>query len=181
MSDLNRFLLDGVEIDGETGDIFGEVPGGDKLRWATFGLADVTEQMKLLEQIKAFYAAVIKRYQPTKSAEYTGAREGTLVATIMEQRNIVQDVNAIKHWIADTELTREDLLQLVLSSTAGNWRAAWDLKSLPEHLRDVVEDHSYERTGEPFVRTSIKRKAPPKLERKDTLLADLEASVEALS
>jgi len=175
-----NILIENVLVDDETGEIFGAVPGGDKLRWATFAMTDCAEQIKLYEQAKAVYSAVIKRYQPTKVAEYTGQRDTTLTATVIEPRNHVQDIDAIKAWVTDTEVTRDDLIQLVLSAKAGNWRGVWDVKALPEHLREVVEDMTYERTGEPYVRTSVKRKAPPKIEAPDTLLADLEASVEAL-
>ena len=175
-----NILIEGVLVDDETGEIFGAVPGGDKLRWATFAMTDAAEQIKLYEQAKAVYSAVIKRYQPTKVAEYSGQRDTTLTATIIEPRNHVQDIDAIKAWVADTEVTRDDLVQLVLSAKPGNWRGVWDVKALPDHLKEVVEDMTYERTGEPYVRTSVKRKAPPKITAPDTLLADLEASVEAL-
>jgi hypothetical protein len=171
--EVSEIIIDGILIDDETGEILGEVPGRDKAAYAVregFG-ADL--QLKEWNTNRAIRGANIIRHQSVKSEKY-----GDLRASIRQQNNTVLDVAGFKEWVAETELSRDDLLALVMSSTAGNWRTPWKIDQLPEHLQDAMKDMQSIRSGAPFVVIEMDRKQAPKVTTPDTLLDDLERSLE---
>jgi len=180
---MSRILIDDYILDDETGEIVSAPAGTDRARLAAFRLAECDEQLDEWKKDRAIWAAALKRHQPVKKAEYSDAVDTTVTATISEQTNRVQDVTAFKQLVLETELSRDDLLALVLASTPGNWRAAWKTDLLPDDLAAALADMTHERTGEPFVRVtrSKKRAAKAVLEPDpDELVKQMEETIAAL-
>lgn len=165
---MSQLILEGVLVDEDTGEILGDMPGFDRAAWAATRLQEYKAQIKAYEQAAAIAEQVLLRYQGTKTADY-----GNLRASVRQNARNTQDVNAIREWIRETELTREDLVKFATSAKG------WDVTKLPEPLADVVNDHTAHGMTRPFVVLETVRRPAPKVERPDTLLADLEASLEA--
>lgn len=164
------------EIDPETGDILADIPRDYKAQMAAYALAEADQQIDEWKKYRAIAAAALKVNQETKIAEY-----GDIKVSIRQQTNRVQDVTAIKQWVLETELTRQDLLEMVIATQAGNYRAAWKVDVLPEAIRDAINDATHERSGEPFVVVEKLRKQAPRIVMPEPdLLPALEASVEAM-
>lgn len=160
-----ELILEGILIDDETGEVMGDMPGFDRAAWAATRLQEYKAQIKSYEQAAAIAEQVLLRYQGTKTADY-----GNLRASVRQNARNTQDVGAIRDWIHDTELTRADLEALAIAAKG------WDVAKLPEPLADLIDEHTAKGMTRAFVVLETVRRPAPKVEKPDTLLADLEAS-----
>lgn len=177
---MSVIIIDGIRIDDETGEILEGVTS-DKAQYAAFQLNQAKEQIKAWEQVAATWSAAVLRHQPTKTETYEADVETAISATIVQPTNNVVNMDELREWLWETEITADDLKALLRAVSPGNWRSPFKLDLLPEHLREVVEDMTNERTGEPYVLINKKRKIAPQVTREEVdLVPALEASVAAI-
>lgn len=145
---MNPVYIDGVLVDTDSGEIL-EGPA-DKLAYAVAQYIDSKEQIKAHEQQAAIWQQSILRYQPEKSVTYGSKR-----ISIRQNKRRDQDIDAIREFIRDAELTRDDALNMALSAKG------FDTATLTEHLRDAVEGMTNETLTRPFVVVDTVRKPAP--------------------
>ena len=160
---MSILLIDGIRIDDETGEILDTV--SDKAQFAAFQLNQAKTQLKLWEANAAIWQAAVLRHQPTKTETYESDVRTAISATVVHRTDHVVNMDEFRDWLEQTEVTRDDLAALMAAVTPGNWRSPFNTKALPDHLKEVVEEMTYDRTGEPYVLISEKRRNAPRIEQ----------------
>ena len=148
-----EILVDGLLIDDESGEIIGDVPGGDKAAFVASQFAYCKAQIKAYEQAVAIYQQALFKYQEGKTATY-----GDFRVSLRQSRRGKFDVDEFRKFAAVAEFTHNDLRQALIAART------FDLKALPEEIRTVVERLTTEELTRPFAIVETVRRPAPVIE-----------------
>ncbi len=148
-------LENGVVVDDETGEFIGECDIDDVVKFSVSRRHEEKAQEDAHKQVRTVYDQVIIKHQQGKEK----VTYGDLVCAVRTSDYSTFDAKAFAKTISGIELTRDELMALVLAATK------FDRDKLPPIVLDPYDEAVTTQMKRPWVETGVVRKAAPVLRR----------------
>lgn len=167
------YLGEGLEVDSDTGELLDVEIGPDTILRLARQVADGQLQVKAWEASVGAGKAALARYAVGEQRSVVVGEE-LRVSWRNGRREERQDVAQLRDIIRDSEFTYGELVELAAAAKG------FDLSALPEAVCAVLAPAVSVKETRGYVLVERLRKLAPVAPVRDTLLADLEASLEAV-
>ena len=159
----------GLVIDSE-GEIIESASIDDAMKFLAARRHEAKQQLKAYEHYIDDLDRVLLRYQKDRKLAY-----GDVVISVRGGTYRKTNTDAFAQLIGLMPVEDQDLFELVAAATG------FKRELVPEILRDAYDECTATLEKRPWIESDVARRPAPVMTPPDTLLADLEASVEALS